>query len=266
MRILYVAWQDPDRRTWYPVAQLTSERDSYKFVYTIGAQQAVQEAGFQPLATFPDLSSTYVSEHLFPLFSNRLLPESRPEYKEYLEWLNVPDHERDPVAILASSGGRRVTDTLEVFPRPERDDRGQYRTRFLLHGLSHMTSAAIQRVGDLRSGDRLLAMHDFQNPFDSHALALRTAEKFPGDMHLIGYCPRYLRGDLTRLLELEPKSLRVTVVKVNPSPAPIQFRVLCEAVMAWPRGFQPFSDPEYQPIVSVGIGQYGGFFPSFHLV
>jgi len=258
VRMLYVAWQDPERRTWYPVAQLTSEPGNYKFVYTKGAKQAIREAGFRPLATFPELDSIYVSEQLFPLFSNRLLPESRPEYKDYLGWLNVPNYERDPVAILGSSGGRRVTDTLEVFPRPEREDQNRYRVRFLLHGLSHMSHDAIRRVGSLKAGDPLLAMHDFQNPRDSQAVALRTAESFPGDMFLIGYCPRYLKGDFTKLLRTESQSLRVSVVRVNPPPAPVQFRLLCEAVMTWPRDFQPFSDPEYEPIVtteSVGAGR-----------
>jgi hypothetical protein len=81
----------------------------YTFAYTKGAEEARQQARFQPLESFPDLLTVYVSEQLFPLFSNRLLPQSRPEYQEFLEWLSVPSSERDPVVILARSGGRKVT-------------------------------------------------------------------------------------------------------------------------------------------------------------
>jgi hypothetical protein len=36
-----------------------------------------------------DLRKHYVSEILFPLFSNRLLDSSRPEYPDYVQWLGV---------------------------------------------------------------------------------------------------------------------------------------------------------------------------------
>src|SRR5713226_709922 len=116
MRTLFVAWRDPDRRKWFPVARLRSTPGCYEFTYTKGAEQARQEAGFAPLASFPELNTIYVSQHLFPAFSNRVLPESRPEYRDYLAWLSMAENDRDPAAILARSGGRRVTDTLEVFP------------------------------------------------------------------------------------------------------------------------------------------------------
>src|SRR5690348_6317788 len=111
MRTLFLAWQDPERRRWYPIGRLTSADGLYTFVYTRGAEEARRSAGFQPLASFPELLQAYVSEQLFPLFTNRALPQARPEYQEYLEWLAVPANEHDPVAILARSGGRKVTDS-----------------------------------------------------------------------------------------------------------------------------------------------------------
>jgi len=122
MRTLFLAWQDPKSRRWYPVGRLASSNQLYSFQYTKGAEQAAA-AGFQPLASFPELRTIYVSEHLFPLFTNRILPHSRPEYGDYLKWLSVPPSERDPVVILSRSGGQRVTDTLEVFPCPEETER-----------------------------------------------------------------------------------------------------------------------------------------------
>jgi hypothetical protein len=248
MKTLFLAWQDPDRRRWYPVGRLSSTDGLYAFAYTKGAEQAAREAGFQPLASFPELLTVYVSEQLFPLFTNRLVPPGRPEYGDYLKWLSVPSSERDPVAILARSGGRRVTDTLEVFPRPERNDRGEYEVHFLLHGLNHMPPESVERASLLKRGEQLLVMRDFQNPHDSEALALRTAETFERDMYLLGYCPRYLRGDIIKLMNWR-LSPRIVVERVNLSPAPAQFRVLCRALMTWPDGFEPFGDPEYTPLV-----------------
>src|SRR2546427_12394492 len=127
VKTLFLAWQDPVIRRWYPIGRLSSSNGLYTFAYTKGAEQAQGEAGFRALVSFPELLTVYVSEQLFPLFTNRLLPTNRPEYNDYLRWLSVPASEHDPVAILARSGGRRVTDTLGGFPRPERNARGQYK-------------------------------------------------------------------------------------------------------------------------------------------
>src|SRR5439155_17837971 len=136
------------------------------------------------------------------------------------------------------------------FPCPERDQQGRYEVHFLLHGLSHTTDEAVQRAANLQPGEPLLAMYDFQNPKDSEAIALRTSETFPKDMYLVGYCPRYLQGDFRTLLKADAQSLDITVARVNPPPAPVQFRVLCRALMRWPAGFKPFNEPEYEPIGS----------------
>jgi len=250
MRTLFLAWQDPVGRRWFPVGRLESFDGLYSFVYTRGAEQAI-EAGFQALPSFPELHTAYVSERLFPLFSNRLLPRSRPEYREYLQWLCVRESVSDPVAILARSGGSRVTDTLEVFPCPEKNEEGEYEVHFLVHGLSHMPDPSADRAIQLEHGEPLLAMRDFQNPKDPDAIALRTAERLERDMYLIGYCPRYLRADFLQLLKWD-LSPRITVERVNRPPAPVQFRVLCKSVTRWPEGFRPFSTDEYKSLVAVG--------------
>jgi hypothetical protein len=206
------------------------------------------QAGFHPLTSFPDLWTTYVSENLFPLFANRVLPQARPEYQEYLEWLSVPATEDDPVLILARSGGKKVTDALEVFPRPERDENGNYHAHFVLHGLSHMPGTTIERASRLAAGERLLVMRDIQNPKDTDALALRTAETYEHDLYVLGYVPRYLRDDILKLMKVGNPP-RIIVERINPPPAPVQYRVLCRATMEWPAGFEPLSDPEYEPLV-----------------
>jgi hypothetical protein len=253
MKKLFLAWQVPVSRRWFTIGRLTSDGRVYRFGYTRGAEEARREADFKPLIAFPDLSVEYESEELFPLFSNRLLSRSRPEYSDFVKWLNVPEHENDPMGLLARSGGQRVTDTLEVFPCPEPSDNGEFVSHFFLRGLSHMPPASADRAGDLQGGEELLLAHDFQNPRDPRALLLRTAEKRPRDVFLLGYCPRYLLDDTNQLLKCNQNLVRVTVERVNPPPAPIQLRVMCRLVMRWADGHEPFSGSEYQPLVAEAV-------------
>src|SRR5947209_6759948 len=119
---LFLAWRDPETGSWYPVGRLQNLGDRYEFVYTRGALRAQRAAGFCPFPGFPDIGSAYESEELFPLFANRLLARGRAEYADFIEWMSVSESEADPVVLLARSGGQRATDTLEVFPCPERSD------------------------------------------------------------------------------------------------------------------------------------------------
>ena len=249
MKTLFLAWQDPNSRTWFPVGKLTSEGGLYYFSYLRGAIQAKEQADFQPLWSFPDLYHCYSSAELFPLFANRLLRPSRPDYKDFVQWLNIPEQRDDPIALLARSGGRRKTDSLEVFPCLERDEHGSYHMHFFAHGLRHFPEAIQQYVQSLKPETPLLVTHDVQNKFDSRALILRTE-----DLHFVGYCPRYLTQDFFELVCRFPQRANFTVERVNPPPTPLQFRLLCNLTVAWSEDFQPFSDPIYQPLAKEECG------------
>lgn len=73
----------------------------------------------QPLISFPKWDEIYFSNHLFPIFANRLMSRSRPEYKSFVERLNISLEEDDPMILLAWSEGKRATDSLAVFPCPD---------------------------------------------------------------------------------------------------------------------------------------------------
>lgn len=248
MKTLFLAWLDPVARRWYPVGRLQTDQGGYEFRYTGGALSARQEAGFQPLAAFPELTATYRSPELFALFSNRLLPRSRPDYREFIEWLHIPENEAEPIVILARSGGRRATDTFEVFPEPQVDEDGMGVLHFFVHGIRHSSEGAVQRAESLVAGERLLLMHDLQNPHDPSALALRTGASAPGDLHLLGFCPRYISEEVLPVVEQHPERVEVEVTQVNPPPAPAQMRVLCS--MRLPVGLTPglFRGPKYLPL------------------
>lgn len=215
----------------------------YYFTYLQGAIQAQETANFQPLWSFPDLYHCYSSIELFPLFANRLLRPSRPDYQDFVQWLNIPEQQDDPIALLARSGGKRKTDSLEVFPAPERDESGNYHIHFFAHGLRHFPIETQHYIQSLQAGERLLVTHDLQNPIDSRALMLRT-----NDLHFIGYCPRYLTHDFFELICRFPQKVTVTVERVNSPPTPLQFRLLCNLTAEWAEDFYPFTTPAFQPL------------------
>jgi hypothetical protein len=245
MKTLFLAWQDPSSRSWFPIGRLTFEQGKYNFVYTYGATKAQDSCGFQPLLSFPSLNKVYTSVELFPLFSNRLMRRSRPEYQDFVQWLNIPQNEDDPIAILARSGGTKVTDYLEVFPCPEVDENGLYHVHFFAHGLRHLPPSAIERINRTQARDLLWLSHEIQNSHDPNALTLNTQ-----DHHIVGYCPRYLAPDALKLLRQKPQFVHVQVERVNLAPTPLQFRLLVNMTAEWHEDFRPFSGHEYQPMVA----------------
>lgn len=244
MNTLFLAWQAPEKRCWVPIGRLTYDGVSYQFIYTQGVREAQQKCNFQPLESFPQLDRVYESNDLFPLFSNRVLSRSRPDYQDYIQWLNIPKDEDDPIALLARSGGRRATDKLEIFPCPEPSEYGEYHIHFFPHGLRHFPEVAQSRIERLHPDEKLSLMYDFQNPVDPKALMLRTEDNI-----CVGYCPSYLLSDVFAVLHECAGLPIVKVERVNPPPAPLQYRLLCNMTACWPDNFQPFAGKSYQPIV-----------------
>ncbi|MEB3827644.1 HIRAN domain-containing protein [Phormidium sp. CCY1219] len=242
LKKLFVAWQDPVSRAWFAIAQLTYSDNRYQFTYIRGVKEACNRANFPGLWSFPNLEKVYESPELFPFFSNRVLRRSRPDYPDYIRWLNLPEGSDHPMAMLSRSGGTKLTDNFALFPYPEADDRGRYHLYFCAHGLRYMPSATNHRILQLQVGERLLMMHDAHNEYDRLALMLRTE-----DFHLVGYCPRYLLDEIFNLLRQTPQAVTVTVERVNPPPAPLQMRLLCHLTVDW-NEFEPFSSPMYQPL------------------
>jgi hypothetical protein len=234
---------DPAKGVWSPIGRLEFDRGTYRFVYTKGARTAV---GFTPFSGMEDLEEIYESNELFPVFANRLLPKSRPEYDAYLQWSGFdPANPPDPIAVLGVTEGIRRTDMIELFPCPAPDEQGCYLTKFFLHGLRHMPEAAKARALALQKDEPLYPMLDLCNPTDRNAVALRTVN---GDRLMLGYVPRYLAHDVWKLFEnCESEFINVFVHRVNRD-APLQQRVLCRMHACWPEGFQPCSGEEFQPI------------------
>lgn len=97
---LFVAWRtpDPSHGRWEPVGRLDGDAGGYRFQYTRGARRLEE---FAPFPGMPDLEAVYESDELFPLFANRLLAPSRPEYEAFLAWGGFdPNNPPDPIAVL----------------------------------------------------------------------------------------------------------------------------------------------------------------------
>jgi len=252
---LFVAWKlyQPSGSRWAPVGKLEHVEGLYRFTYTRGATTL---KGFAPFPGLPDLDGVYESEELFPLFANRLLSRSRPEYEAYLTWGGFdPNNPPDPLAILGVTEGIRQTDSLEVFPCPAPDAEGCYVAKFFLHGVRWMPAVAIERVDELRSGEPLALMLDVQNPHDRWAVAVRTIDD--RNRLLIGYVPRYLSRDIATLcMKCGPDFAKVTVERLNRS-APLQMRLLCRMRACWPDGFRPCSGEDFQQIAQSPVTAEG---------
>lgn len=244
MKKLFLAWQDPESRRWFPIGRLISDSKKYQFAYTYGIKKAQEEANFQVLHSFPKLDKVYTSSEIFPLFANRLMRPSRPDYQDYIQWLDLHKNQADPLVILGRSGGKKATDNFEVFPEPERNENGDHYLHFFAHGLRHMPECSQEKVMQLQLEEALFLAHDLQNNYDSQALLLLTEQK-----HILGYCPRYLAADVGEVLQENPQSVSVQVKRVNPAPTPIQLRLLCKMTVQNSQNFSPFSTQDYQPVV-----------------
>jgi hypothetical protein len=248
---LFVAWQSPTERSWFTVGKLASIDGRFRYEYTKGVELA-QKAGFRPFPAFPDQLVRYESERLFPFFENRLLSRSRREYSDFVRWVSGHGENDDPVMLLASSGGHRMTDSLELFPKPERNERGHFHIHFFAHGLSHMPASAAKRAEELRRGDQLLVLKDVQNPHDRRALMLRTDGQYDQDVYFVGYLPRYLSAEAHSWVEgigFGP----VRVLRVNPPPAPIQYRIMCCLDFHPPEQARLFEGDEFTPMTAARV-------------
>jgi len=241
MNSLIVVWQDPISREWIPIGILRRTEEGYVFVYTAGAQCA---ENFSPFPRMADLKQRYVSPELFPVFANRLMRPSRPDFQDYLHWFGL--EEDDPMLILARSEGIKATDGLQVYPCPEPTTENLYEVYFFCHGIRYMPEAEQLRVSQLKFGESLYPMHDFANDHDPNALALRTSDP----PSLIGYVPRFLAGDFRNVLMSVKSTMHgIVVLRVNPD-APIQFRLLCKISVPWPKNFSAFSGSLFEPLAA----------------
>ena len=246
-RTLFIAWQDKDgSRECFPVGRLDADvgRSCYRFRYTAGAERAQRERGFRLITGFPNLTQDYEADRLWALFTNRVLTPRRPDFETYIRNLGFPESTVDPIEILAVNGGRRVTDSYEVFPKIDKEPDGSFSCRFFLRGWRYVSDAAEERLEALEPGDKLTIALELTNPVTGIAVQVQTS-----DYLVLGWAPRYLVVDLTSAVAEAPGEYSASVVRVNPQPAPSRQRVLIEMVGKW-RKHEPMTAPDFRPLVA----------------
>ncbi len=240
-KALFVCWRDPVETTWLPVGVLICRRKKFMFGYTKGANEAKHFRGF---GRMNDFKAIYTSDQLFPLFENRLLNQSRPEFRRFMEWLDLDPKDADPFNIFAKTSGLRFTDSLELVPVPMKGRDSKFKMEHFCRGIRFLSECSKQKVNTLKPGDKLYLMRDFQNNAHDQAIALRTDN--PATM--IGYAPRYVAEEICRLSEKKKlNNVEAFVVRVNVR-APSEFRLLCRIAFDWPKQFRPFASNEFVPI------------------
>ena len=243
---LFLAWHDRTHtRQWFPVGRLDVRADEpeYRFRYIGGAARAQDEVGFPLLLDFPDIKGDYQSSEIFPLFQNRIMSDKRRDFHNYLQTLDLPPSNANPIKILAASGGRRVTDSYEVFPEIVKLDDGSFTCRFFLHGARYTNESARNRLDSLEKGEDLIVALELNNPATTLAVQIQTT-----DYHMIGWAPRYLIDDLVMAMAESPGKYEARVARINPKPAPSAHRLLIEMSGRWKK-HKPMSSDDYTPMV-----------------
>ena len=244
-KTLFLAWQDKaDTRQWFPVGRLDADVEAagYRFRYTGGARRAQEEVGYPLAVEFPDLERDYQAAALFPTFQNRVISPRRSDFAEYVRKLDLPEY-ADPVELLSVSGGYRVTDAYEVFPRLVKDPDGSFVCRFFLHGWRHAGAAARERIDALQTGEKLLVALELTNPVSPLAVQTQTF-----DYHMIGWAPRYLVYELAMAMAESTGEYAAHVVRINGQPGPLKQRVLIEMSSRW-ESHEPMIGKDFRPLV-----------------
>lgn len=244
-RRLYVSWRDPETRRIHPVGLLIQRARNSGTSFTFGYLKLAEALErFNPLPGFPELHRRYDAERLFPVFANRVMPRERPDYGRYVEHLNLAV-DADPFVVLGRSGGTRATDRIEVFPAPEPGPGASIRCSFFVRGIRHIDRAP-DAVDALHVGDQLVLVDDHENEANPRALLLHGPARTP-----VGYVPDYLVDYTHDLRELNLADPQVSVEHVNTREVAPHLRLLCQMSAPWPDGYEPFSGPEFQPLVDL---------------
>lgn len=230
---LLVTWQQPDTRAMLPVARLSFDGEAYRFNYL---PTATSIDGFRPLIGFKDVSKTYESGELFPLFQERILDPARDDFERVLTELDLDPASATPWEQLVRSGGGSEGDTLQVTPLPH-EDHTDWSCTALVAGLRYFQMKSVRtELGDtpvysesgfeavlasLEAGSALIVRKEIGNVYNSDALLLFT----PGG-DVVGYLPDWVAKLSAAARNAGGADPLVTVERVNAMDSGWHLRVL----------------------------------------
>lgn len=242
-RRLAVAWQHPETRRITAVGLLTCGDSSYNFSYL---RSAAAVEGFQPFLGFPDLDRRYEANALFPLFAQRVMRASRPDFSRYRQALRLEADASD-WSILGRSQGQREGDGIRVFPEPYVDAAGGTTSTFFVSGLRHRMRQDPRVSGALDAltpGDRLKLIDEPTNVDDARALLVAE-----GSGLTLAWVPSVLLSYVHAVRSIAEPSL--TVIGTNGLDVPPAYRLLVHLRGTVAEGYQSFDGPEWTPASEV---------------
>lgn len=239
MRRMAVAWQHPDERSVRPVGLLQYNGQTHEFFYL----RTVSEVhDFRPFLNFPDLAHVYRSTELFPMFSQRIMSPRRPDYTQYLQQLDLT-HSATPWEQLARTEGKLASDTIQLIPQPEVDDKGRTQSQFLVAGIRHQIKDEHQRdliLSQSKRGDKLHLVDEPDNSVNPRAVLVSIH-----DQVILGWVPNMPVDYVHDVRDSGPFSVEVT--HVNSPDEPSHMRLLALIKGQLQSGYRPFAGPNWQP-------------------
>lgn len=236
---LFIAGRSPaDWRRWAPLGRLDLDLDQpwFRFQHVRGSERAEDIGLWVPVSGFGEVRRVYESRHLFPVFENRVMNRRRPDLADYLRSMDLPPS-TDPIHGLWVSGGYRVTDWFNVFPKLTRDADGAFRCRFFVHRVRELDSDVRRRIKTLEPGETVHLVSD--------APGSPTVAIYTGDRERLGWTPMFLASEIA--LARPSARYEARVVRVNPAPCPSSDRVLIETACFW-ENHEPMSGEDFQPL------------------
>jgi hypothetical protein len=253
IRRLVVTWQHPEDRLIDPIGLLDFDGESYRFGYI---RHALDVKDFRPLLGFRELDAIYASDHLFPIFAQRVMDPRRPDYQRYVERLGLPE-DATPWEQIARSQGSRVGDTIQLLPEPVNDG-GTITGQFLVHGVRHVPGRSVtfggrrievtreeveSALATLSPGDRLDIARQPENKWNPLALMVLAQSVTP-----VGWVPNLLLDDMHQLMGRT--EVAVTVAHVNGPDAPWHLRLLARLTARDAADFRFFTGRKWEFIAT----------------
>ncbi len=249
---LFLIWKaDSMNGENFPIGALDFDGECYEFRYLSGLR-AAREKGFTLLPEFSDDERTYRSEHLFPLFSNRIVQSGQKKFPEYIRALGLEQQDSKwmPLYMLDRSRGLRATDSYRLFLCPE-PQAGCFRVRTFTSGATRdrFYDNLLRFSRKKNPPANLLLRREPENKYDNNALLVMDA----GGLEL-GFVPAYYASELSpRIRKRDQVDCRLVQFNTPVSQWGPDV-LLIELECSWPKDWQPFSTgmyEEYRSAVSV---------------
>lgn len=211
-REFLVTRQDGVSRSFDPIGILCAQRDAFIFEYL---RSFLEQSDPRPLGGFPLELTPFVSNHLFPLFSQRIIGAHRVDREVELRSLGLSIEASD-LDILSRSEGVRPVDAIRLTELVDLSS-GNIDLKFFAHGVRYENQYE-ETLSHLESGQLLEFVPEHQNIADTAAIRIVSNGR------PIGYVPSTLSA-LFRSSEFS----QTQVAQVNSSEVGPNLRLLVHA-------------------------------------